>query len=184
MLVVSELRPGTIFNEDGTLWMVMSYEHIKLGRGSATIKVKVKNLRSGATTEKSFINGAKVNDVQVLKRELQYLYKDEESAYFMDPATYEQITVPLKIVDGDEFLKEGQSYPISFHDDEALSIILSPKVDLKVVETAPGVKGNSASNVFKDAKLENGISVKVPLFIDIGDTVRVDTRTGQYTERA
>lgn len=184
MLVVSELRAGTIFEENGTLWMVMSYEHIKLGRGSATIKVKVKNLRTGATTEKGFINGAKVNDVSVVKRDLQFLYKDQDLAYFMDPSSYEQISVPLKVIDGDEFLKEGQSYPVSFMGDEALSVLLSPKVDLKVVETAPGVKGNSASNVFKDAKLENGITVKVPLFIDEGDKVRIDTRTGQYTERA
>lgn len=184
MLVVSELRAGTIFEENGTLWAVMSYEHIKLGRGSATIKVKVKNLRTGATTEKGFINGAKVNNVSVQKRDLQYLYKDGDSAYFMDTSTYEQISVPLKVIDGDEFLKESQSYPVSFMGDEALSIIMSPKVDLKVIETAPGVKGNSASNVFKDAKLENGITVKVPLFIDEGDMVRVDTRTGQYTERA
>lgn len=184
MLVVSELRPGTIFEESGTLWQVMSYEHIKLGRGSATIKVKVKNIRQGGTTEKSFINGAKVNDVQVIKREMQYLYQDDDSAYFMDPTTFEQIAVPLRIVDGAAFLKEGQSYPISFYQDEPLAVLLNPKVDLKVVETAPGVKGNSASNVFKDAKLENGITVKVPLFINEGDMVRVDTRTGAYTERA
>jgi elongation factor P len=184
MLVVSELRNGTIFEESGTLWLVMSYEHIKLGRGSATIKVKVKNVRHGGTTEKSFINGAKVNDVQVLKKEMQYLYKDEDNAYFMNPETFEQVTVPLKIIDGDAFLQEGQNYPISFYEEEPLDVLLTPKVDLKVVETAPGVKGNSASNVFKEAVLENGLTVKVPLFIDIGDKVRVDTRTGQYTERA
>lgn len=183
MLIVSELRAGTIYEADGQLLMVMSYEHIKLGRGSATIKVKVKNLKSGATSEKSFINGAKVNDVQVIKKELQYLYKDEDMAYFMHPETFEQISIPLKIIDGADFLKEGQTYPISFYGDEPLSIMMTPKVELKVVETAPGVKGNSASNVFKDAKLENGMTVKVPMFIDEGDTVRVDTRTGQYTER-
>lgn len=184
MLVVSELRPGTIYNEDGTLWIVLSYEHIKLGRGSATIKVKVRNIRTGATMEKSFINGAKVQDVSVIKRELQYLYKDDETAYFMDPATFEQIGVPIKIIEGADFLKEGQTYTISFYEDEPLSVQLNPKVVLKVIETAPGVKGNSASNVFKDAKLENSMTIKVPLFIDVGDEIRVDTRTGQYTERA
>ena len=185
MLVVSELRAGTIFEEQGNLLQVLSYEHIKLGRGSANIKVKVKNLRSGSITEKSFINGARVQDVQVLKKEMQYLYKDENGAYFMDPASYEQITIPLKIL-GEEaaFLKEGDTYPISFHQDEALSIVMPPKVVLTVTETAPGIKGNSASNVFKDAELENGITVKVPLFINVGDKVRVDTRTGAYTERA
>jgi elongation factor P len=184
MLVVSELRPGIIFEDDGILWQVVSYEHIKLVRGSATIKVKVKNLRSGSTTEKSFINGAKVNDVQVLKKELQYFYKDVDSAYFMYPDTFEQIAIPLKIIEGEGFLQEGETYMVSFLGEEALSIILPPKVILTITETAPGVKGNSASNVFKDAVLENGMHIKVPLFIDEGDKIRVDTRTGQYTERA
>ncbi len=184
MLIVSELRPGIIYEDAGTLWQVVSYEHIKLGRGSATIKVKIKNVRSGSTMEKSFINGARVNDVSVVKKELQYLYKDEESAYFMHSDTYDQIAIPLKVVDGASFLKEGQSYPISFYGEEALSVLLPPKVELAIADTAPGVKGNSASNVFKDATLENGMNVKVPLFINVGDRIRVDTRTGAYTERA
>ncbi|SRR5260221_1101924 len=185
MLVVSELRAGTIYEADGQLLRVLSYEHIKLGRGSANIKVKVKNLRSGSITEKSFINGAKVNDVAVMKKDMQYLYKDEESAYFMNPTTFEQVTVPLTIIGTEAaFLQEGTTYPIAFHEDEPLEIVMTPKVVLKVTDTAPGVKGNSASNVFKEAELENGISVKVPLFINVGDSVRVDTRTGAYTERA
>jgi elongation factor P len=184
MLIVSELRAGTIYEQDGQLLQVISYEHIKLGRGSANIKVKVKNLRTGSTTEKSFINGAKVNDVNVLKKEMQFLYKDPDSAYFMNPSTFEQITIPLTVIDGEAFLKEGDTYMVSFLGTEALSIAMPPKVDLKVTDTAPGVKGNSASNVFKDATLENGIKVKVPLFINIGDKVRVDTRTSAYTERA
>ncbi|MDE2025449.1 MAG: elongation factor P [Patescibacteria group bacterium] len=184
MLVVSELRAGTIFEQDGQLWQVLSYEHIKLGRGSATIKVKVKNLRTGTTTEKGFINGAKVNDVSVVKKEMQFLYQDGDGSYFMYPDTYEQITIPTKIIEGAAFLREGDSYTIAFMGDEALSVQLPPKVELIVTETAPGVKGNSASNVFKDAKLENGIMVKVPLFIGEGEKIRVDTRTGAYTERA
>ncbi|MGA2967732.1 MAG: elongation factor P [Candidatus Levyibacteriota bacterium] len=184
MIVVSELRSGVIFEENGNLLQVLSYEHIKMGRGSANIKVKVKNLRSGSTTEKSFINGAKVNDVTVLKRDYQYLYKDQEFAYFMNPQTFEQISVPLKVIDGDEFLKEGDIYSISFLEEEPLSVNLPPKVVLTVVETAPGVKGNSATNVFKDAVLENGLTTKVPPFIKTGDKVRVDTRTGAYTEKA
>jgi elongation factor P len=184
MIVVSELRAGIIYEENGNLLQVLSYEHIKMGRGSANIKVKVKNLRSGSTTEKSFINGAKVNDVSVLKRDHQYLYRDNESAYFMNPQTFEQISVPLNVIEGDQFLKESETYSISFLGDEALSVILPPKVVLIVTETAPGVKGNSATNVFKDATLENGLTVKVPPFIKTGDKVRVDTRTGAYTEKA
>ncbi len=183
MLVVSELRAGIIYEQDGQLLQVISYEHIKLGRGSANIKVKVKNLRTGSTTEKSFINGAKVNDVSVIKKEMQFLYKDPDVAYFMNPTNFEQITIPLSIIEGEAFLKEGDTYSVSFLGQEALSVMLPPKVDLKVADTAPGVKGNSASNVFKDATLENGIKVKVPLFINVGDKVRVDTRTSAYTER-
>lgn len=185
MIVVSELRAGVIFQEDGQLFQVLNYEHVKLGRGSATIKVKVKNLRSGSITEKGFTNGAKVQDVTVFKKELQYLYQDEDGVYFMDPQTYEQSNVPLAIV-GEEgkFLKEGESYPISFYGEEPLAITMPPKVELKVLDTAPGIKGNSASNVFKDAVLENNVTTKVPLFINVGDKIRVDTRTGAYTERA
>lgn len=185
MIVVTELRAGTIFEESGNLLQVISYEHIKMGRGSANIKVKVKNLRSGTTIEKSFINGAKVNDVQVFKRDLQYLYKDSDNVYFMNPQTFEQIGIPLKLLGNDVYyLKEGDSFNISFLGDEALSVNLPPKMVFVVTETAPGVKGNSATNVFKDAVLENGLTAKVPLFIKTGDKVRIDTRTGAYTEKA
>ena len=184
MISVNELRAGAIYEDQGNLLQVLSFEHIKMGRGSATIKVKVKNLRTGSISEKSFINNQKVQDVQVLKREMQYLYQDGESVYFMHPETFEQIAIPLRIIPEAVYLKEGQAYPISFRGEEALSLVMTPKVELKVTETAPGVKGNSASNVFKDAILENGLTVKVPLFINVGDMIRVDTRTGEYTERA
>ena len=184
MIGVTELRAGTIFEENGNLLQVLSYEHIKMGRGSANIKVRVKNLRSGATIEKSFINGAKVNDVAVLKKDLQYLYKDKENVYFMNPKTFEQVSIPLRVIDGYEYLKEGEIYSVSFLRDEPLSLNLPPKVVLEVYETAPGVKGNSATTVFKDAILENGLKTKVPPFIKIGDKVRIDTRTGAYTEKA
>lgn len=184
MISVNDLRAGAIYEDSGNLLQVLSFEHIKMGRGSATIKVKVKNLRTGSISEKGFINGQKVQDVSVIKKEMQYLYQDGDNVYFMDPASFEQITIPLKIIPEADYLREGQSYPVSFKDTEALSLIMTPKVELKVVDTAPGVKGNSASNVFKDATLENGIKTKVPLFINVGDVIRVDTRTGAYTERA
>ena len=185
MIGVTELRAGTIFEENGNLLQVLSYEHIKMGRGSANIKVRVKNLRTGSTTDKSFINGAKVNDVAVPKKDLQYLYKDGDNAYFMNPQTFEQVVIPLKIIGSDAYyLKEGENFNISFLGDEALSINLLPKMVFVVTDTAPGVKGNSATNVFKDAKLDNGLNVKVPPFIKVGDKVRIDTRTGAYTEKA
>jgi elongation factor P len=185
MIGVTDLKSGTIFEENGNLLQVLSYEHIKMGRGSANIKLKVKNVRTGSTTDKSFINGAKVNNVTVLKKDLQFLYKDSDNAYFMNPHNYEQTSVSLKVIGDDVFyLKEGENINVSFLGEEALSLNLPPKMVFEVLDTPPGVKGNSATNVFKDAELENGLSVKVPLFIKTGDKIRVDTRTGSYTEKA
>ena len=182
---VTDLRSGVIFSENNQIYQVLSYEHIKMGRGSANIKVKVKNLRNGSTTEKSFINGARVNDVSVNKKDLQYLYKDPEFAFFMDPNTFEQVSVTLKILGNDQYyLKEEESYNLSFLGQVVLSLNLPPKIEFKVVETDAGVRGNSATNFFKEAVLENGLKTKVPLFIKEGDRVRIDTRTGEYSQKA
>lgn len=184
MISVTELRAGSYFEESGAVYQVLSYEHIKVGRGSATIKLKVKNLRSGSTTEKSFINGAKVDIVQVTKKDLQFLYKDQNDTYFMNPVTFEQTNISLKILTGHEYLKEGQNFSISFLGNEPISLNLPPKMDLKIIETGPGIRGNSAANIFKDAILENGVKTRVPLFVNINDVVRIDTRTNAYTEKA
>ena len=184
MIGVTELRSGTIFEENGNLFQVLTYSHIKMGRGSANIKVKVKNLKNGSSTEKSFINGAKVNDVQVFKRDIQYLYKDSDLSYFMDPKSFEQISIPLSIIGVDEsYLKEGESYNVSFLDQIPLALNLPPKMDFTVAEADPGLKGNSAANIYKDAVLDNGLHTRVPLFIKAGDKVRVDTRTGEYSQK-
>lgn len=184
MISVTDLRAGTTYEEDGTLLQVISYEHIKMGRGSANIKVKVRNVKTGTVLEKSYINGARISDVAVMKRDLQFLYKDETAAYFMDPATYEQSQVSLSVIPEHQYLKEGETFIVSFLDNEALSVLFPPKMVFTVIETAPGIKGNSATNVFKDATLENDIQTKVPLFINIGEKIRIDTRTGAYTEKA
>lgn len=184
MISVTDLRAGTTYEEDGQLLQVVSYEHIKMGRGSANIKVKVKNLKSGATLERSYINGARVNDVHVLKREMQFLYKDDTNAYFMNPDTYEQVQIDLNKIVDHIYLKEGESFTVSFLDNQPLTVTLPSKLVFEVVETGPATKGNSATNVFKDAVLENNIRTKVPLFINIGDKIRIDTRTGSYSEKA
>lgn len=184
MLSVTNLKAGTIFEDRNEIFKVLSYEHIKVGRGSANIRVKVKNVRTGATFEKSFINGAKVNNVSIVTRELQFLYKDTEVAYFMDPITFEQVSVPLKTIEDHIYLKDGQNFSLSFLDDEPLSLNLSPKMEFIVSDTGPEFRGNSATNIYKEAILENGLKTKVPLFIKVGDRVRVDTRSGEYTERA
>lgn len=184
MSQVTELRNGATYEEDGAIYQVLSYEHIKMGRGSANIKVKVRNLNNGSTTEKSYINGANVKDVYLENKNFQYLYKDSDKAYFMDPASFEQKEAKLKTLIGSEYLREGGTVTLQLHNGEPLSLQLQPKVTLKVEDTAPGVKGNSASNVYKDAVLENGMKVRVPLFINTGDSVVVDTRDGSYTKRA
>ena len=183
MISVTDLKRGTIFEDEGQIFMVLNYEHIKLGRGSATIKVKVKNIKTGSTTEKGFINGAKVQNISVIKRDLQFLYKDEDAAYFMDPTTFEQITASLSKISENHFLKEGMNFTVSFLENEPLSVDFPPKMEFVVSETGPSLKGNSATNIYKDAVLENGFKTKVPLFIKENDRVRIDTRTGEYSER-
>lgn len=184
MISVTELRAGTTYKEDGNYFTVISYEHIKMGRGSANIKVKVRNVKSGSITDKSYINGARVDEVMVSKKDMQYLYRDEDFVYFMDPKTYEQVNIPIKIVPDYLYLKESETFTVSIMEGEPLSVLLPPKMVFKVAETAPGIKGNSATNVFKEAILDNGIRTKVPLFIDTGESIRVDTRTGAYCEKA
>ncbi len=184
MIGVTELRAGTTYEEDGQFFTVLSYEHIKMGRGSANIKVKVKNVKTGSIIDKSYINGAKIHDMPVLKKDMQYLYKDDDAVYFMEPQTFEQVSIPLKIVPEHIYLKEGETFTVSFLNNEPLTVLLPPKMTLKVTETAPGAKGNSATNVFKEAILENGLKTKVPLFINTGEMIRVDTRTGAYSEKA
>ena len=185
MLNVTELRAGTAFKEDGNLWEVLTYDHVKVGRGSANIKVKVRNLRTGSTVEKSFISGARVDEIEVEKRKAQFLYVDGKEANFMDQDSYEQFGLPINVLAGSEkFLKEGESYDLIVADGEVLNVELPRTVVLKVTETGPGVKGDTVSNAFKQATLENGMSIQLPLFIKEGEDVKIDTRTGSYLERS
>lgn len=185
MISVTELRAGTVFEDQGNIFQVLSYEHIKKGRGSANIKVRVRNIKTGGVLEKSFINGAKVKSITVLKKDMQFLYKDADFAYFMDPISFEQVNVPMKVIGNDQYyLKEGNNYSVSFINNEALGLNLPPKMEFTVTETGPSLRGNSATNIYKDAILENGLKTRVPLFIKEGERVRIDTGTGQYTEKA
>lgn len=184
MINVNDLRTGATFQEDGNLFEVLEYSHTKMGRGTATIRVKVKNLKTGSTTEKTFISGARVEEAELDKKDGQFLYKDDKSATFMDPVSFEQFGVDLKVLSGGEkFLQEGNTYSIEIFNDQILKIDLPRTVELKVVDSPPGVRGDTVSNVYKSAKLENDHEVKVPLFINEGDIVKVDTRSGEYIER-
>ncbi|MDO8498744.1 MAG: elongation factor P [bacterium] len=184
MLNVNDLRSGAVFKEDKQILQVVNFEHIKMGRGSGTIKVKVRNLKTGSMTEKSFITGARVEEADVEKRKAQYLYKDDESLYFMDSTSFETLPLTLELA-GDEakFLKEGLEVNLVVAEDQPLALELSNSLIYTISETGPGEKGNTVSNVYKDAVLDNGLAVKVPMFMKVGDKVKIDTRTGQYVER-
>lgn len=185
MINVTDLRAGVAFLQYGKPYQVIKYNLIKMGRGGAVVKVTARNLESGATEEKSFSSNVAVEEVTTSKKKLQYLYKDSASATFMDPKTYEQVEIPLStLADEILYLKEGEGVDVLFWDDKPLSVVLAPNVVLAVSECDPGVKGNSATNIYKPATLENGLKVKVPLFIKVGDKIRLDTRGGEYLERA
>lgn len=181
---VAKLRPGTVYEEDGVPWVVLKYEHVKMGRGSATIKVKIKNLKAGSVLIKSFTNGARVTEVILEKRRGQYLYDNGSFAAFMDLETYEQFEIDKELIgDQAQFLKEGTEVDLKFYEGEALSIVLPLKMKFVIAETEPGFKGNSVTNIYKDAVLETGAHIKVPMFVEMGESIIVNTETGEYVER-
>ncbi|MFZ5366270.1 MAG: elongation factor P [Patescibacteria group bacterium] len=184
MISVTELRAGRTFEENGEPFVVLKYEHLKMGRGTANIKLKVKNLKSNITTEKTFISGARVQEISTTKRKMQYLYREGNQFYFMDPKSFEQFSVSGEVIgEQGKFLQEGASVDVLFWEDKPLSIELPAKMEFTVAETGPGIKGDSATNIFKPAVLDNGLKLKVPLFINQGEKILVDTRTGEYVER-
>lgn len=187
MIGVTDLRAGTIYEDANTgagLWMVIKYEHVKMGRGTATIKVKIKNLRTGTTIEKAYINGARVQDISLEKRRGQYLYRAGDNYAFMDPTTFEQFELPESLIgEQGNFLKEGTEVDLKFYGDEPLSIALPLKMKFKVTDTEPGYKGNTVTNMYKDAEIETGAKVKVPMFINTGEEILLNTDTGEYVER-
>lgn len=184
MISATQLKNGTTFEMDGMPFKVIKYTHQKIGRGGANVKLVVRNLQTGNQEEKTINSNAKVDEISTTKRPLQYLYNDGSNASFMDPRNFEQVEIPMKVIKNQlPFIKEGETAEILFWNEKPLSVEIAPKVTLRVKETTPGTKGNSATNVFKPAKLENGLEVKVPLFVKEGDKVRIDTRTGEYTER-
>lgn len=184
MINVNDLRTGTVFKEENQLWQVVNYEHIKMGRGSGNVKVKVKNLKTGSLTEKSFITGARVEEADVEKRKTQFLYHDGESYFFMDPVSYEQFSLPLEVIgEAAKYLKDSLEVLLIISEDTALGMEIPNSLVYEITETGPGEKGNTVSSVFKDAVLDNGLAIKVPMFMKIGDKVKVDTRSGEYVER-
>lgn len=184
MIDVNDLRKGVIFDYDGNLYRVLEYTHHKPGRGNAIIRIKMRNIRTGSTLEKTFQSGDRVQDVRLDYHNVQYLYNDGDMYYFMDPETFEQPSVPASLVgDMTGFLKEGMEVKLTFYQNEALDIELPTSVDLKVVQADVAVRGDTATGVTKKVQVETGASVDVPMFVKEGDTIRVDTRTGTYVTR-
>lgn len=193
MIEATNLKPGATFQIEGKPYKVLKYFHQKLGRGGANVRVSVRNLRTGVLEEKTFKSDHKVEEITTVKKPLQFLYRDGSNVVFMDPKNYEQIDISANIIDKElTYIKEGKTVNVLFwsfggsqgKEDVPLSIEIPAKVTLKVVDTPPGVKGDSATNIYKPARLENGLQVKVPLFVNKGDLVVVDTRSGEYLERA
>jgi elongation factor P len=184
MITATDLRKGVTFELDGELHRVLEYQHSYIGRGSANVRVRLRNLRTGRTIERTFAASEKFHDVRLELRQVQYLYRDGDLYYFMDTETYEQPALSAETLQENvDYLKEGLTLSISMHDNKPVEIELPVTVDLEVTRTEPGVRGDTATGATKNATLETGLVVQVPLFVEEGDVVRIDTRTAEYLTR-
>jgi elongation factor P len=184
LISTGDLKKGITIELDGTLYNILDFQHIKMGRGSAQVRMKLRDVRAGHTIERTFQAGDRFPRVRLEHRKFQFLYADEDFHNFMDNETFEQIQIDKETLgDGINYLKEGMNVEVLFYGDEPLGVDLPITVDLAIAETEPGFKGDTASGGNKPAKLETGLSVNVPLFLNIGDVIKVDTRTGTYIER-
>ncbi|HPB85399.1 MAG TPA: elongation factor P [Paludibacteraceae bacterium] len=186
MINSQDVKNGTCIRMDGKLYFVIEFLHVKPGKGNTIMRVKLKDVVSGAVIERRFNIGEKLEDVRVERRQYQYLYKDNEDFIFMNQETYEQIPIVKEKIVGVDFLCEGFVVDVIFDasSETVLYAELPTKVELTVAYTEPGLKGDTATNALKPATMENGATVRVPLFIDTGERIRIDTRDGSYIERA
>jgi elongation factor P len=184
MIDVNELRKGVTFELDGNLLKVLDYSHNKTGRGNANIKVKARNLLTGSTIERTFSSGQSVQDVSLDFANVSYLYSDGDLYYFMDSVTFEQPGIKKESLgESANYLKEGMEVKLTFYKGEAIDVELPTSVDLKVVQADMAIRGDTATGVTKKVTTETGIQVLCPNFVVVGDTIRVDTRTGEYVTR-
>ena len=184
MITAGDFRPGMVVELDGELYSVLEFHHIKRGRGTAVVRAKFRNLKSGAITERTFMPEERYPRAYMEQRRMQYLYRDDGGYFFMDLETYDQRHLPGDLVgDGTRWLKENSEVTVVFSEGRAIAVELPNSVELAVVETAPGVRGDTVAGSSKPAKLESGASVHVPFFVNVGDRIKVDTRTGEYIER-
>lgn len=184
MIDVNELRKGVTFEMDGSLYKVVDYSHNKTGRGNANIRIKARNLLTGANIERTFNSGLSVQDVRLDFHNVSYLYTDGDFYHFMDNETFEQPAIKGEILGDDAlYLKAGMEVKLTFYKGEPLDVELPTSVDLEVIEAEVAIRGDTATGVSKKVKTETGLEVQCPQFVKVGDTIRVDTRTGEYVTR-
>jgi elongation factor P len=184
VISTGELRRGIVIELDGEIWQVLEYHHIKMGRGSAQVRIKLRNVRRGQTIERTFQAGEKWPRAFLEQRQVQYLYSDGNEYHFMDTQSYEQFSMTRdKLGDTALYLSDGMMLDRTSYEGETIGVELPVSVDMKVVDTEPGFAGDTQSGARKPATTESGLVVQVPLFVDVGDTIRVDTRTGDYQTR-
>lgn len=185
MISVNDFKTGLTVEVEGNIWRVLDFQHVKPGKGAAFVRSKLKNLRNGAIQEKTFRAGEKVGRAQIDNMKMQYLYADGDSYVFMDNNSYEQLEIPADQLEYElKFLKENMAVSIMMYGSETLGVELPKTVELEVTETEPGIKGDTASGASKTATLETGITIQVPLFVNQGDMLVVNTEEGSYVSRA
>lgn len=184
MASTADFRNGFTFMENGDLFNIIEFQHVKPGKGGAFVRTKLRNVRTKQVIERTYRSGEKVDEVRLERRQFEYLYKDGDQFVFMDTEMYDQIHIDGDLIgDAKRFLPENMVCGILFHGDSPIEVELPTFVELEVVETEPGFRGNTATNVYKPAKLSTGGVINVPLFIEVGTVLKVDTRTGEYIER-
>jgi elongation factor P len=184
MISTGDLKKGVAIELDGELWQILDYHHIKMGRGSAQVRITLRNIKRGQTVERSFQAGTKWPRASMERRPVQFLYRDGDDFHFMDTDTYDQFMLRgEQLGDAVQYLKDGMTVDRTTYQGETIGVELPVTVDMKVTSTEPGYAGDTASGARKPATLESGLTIQVPLFVGEGDTVRVDTRTGEYQTR-
>ncbi|MGZ8439078.1 MAG: elongation factor P [Candidatus Limnocylindrales bacterium] len=184
MISTGELKKGVAIELDGELWQILDYHHIKMGRGSAQVRITLRNIKRGQTVERSFQAGTKWPRASMEKRPVQFLYRDDADYHFMDTDTYDQFVLSAEqLGDAAPYLKDGMTLDRTSYQAETIGVELPVTVDLAVVDTEPGFAGDTQSGARKPATTETGLVVQVPIFVGPGDTIRIDTRTGEYQTR-
>jgi elongation factor P len=184
MVNINDIKNGMTIEVDGNIYQILEFQHVKPGKGAAFVKTKLKNLRTGSIIEQTFNSSIKVSKALIEKKTMQYLYSNGDSFVFMNMEDYSQIELPLsQIKDESKFLTENSEVEIMYYNEEMLGVNLPEKVELQVIKTEPGIRGNTATSATKEAELNTGLVVRVPLFIEEGDIVIVSTRDGKYVSR-